>query len=63
MKKIIAIPIPPVAEAGAKVLYFESVKSCAKYFGINSDWLSRILNGQSRKGCSCGYSFDFQLED
>lgn len=61
-KAVIAVPIEPVARAGAKSLSFKSEKEAAEYFGMKPQCLNRILIEGDAVRPSCGYYFDYEIE-
>ena len=62
-KAVIAIPADPVARAGARVLSFKSEKEAAKYFGMRPQCLNRILIEGDAVRPSCGYFFDYEIQN
>ena len=62
-KAVIAIPSYPVKLAGAKELHFPSVKAAGNYFGINKSSMVRILKRENCSLPSCGYYFDYEIEN
>ncbi len=60
-KPVIAIPSEPVRKAGGRQLEFNSVLSCASYFGVYPKTITRILTQGTGRLPTYGYYFDYKI--